>query len=161
MTPTLEKISESYNWTYRDSFYQFILTPSNYVPGFILGVVWGVIVIYFGGLSSNPLLGYIGNVISMLALYVIASLIWEYVRYRGLSDAQKTLRWTIDDETLKCLNGAGESRVLKWSRVNRVKRTLSGYMIHRSSGDPVWISLALFTPDQAEQFETFLDERER
>jgi len=155
------QISESKVWTYRDSFYQFILTPQNYVPGFILGVIWSVIMIYVGGLSSNPLVAFAGHVISMMVLYVIGSLIYEYVRYRRMSKAQRTLRWTIDEETLKCLDGAGESRVLKWNRVTRVKRTLSGYMIHRASGDPVWISIAYFTPDQAEWFEEFLDERER
>lgn len=152
-------ISETHIWSYRDSFYQFTLTPKNYVPGLILGVLFAVGMIYFTGLRSNPLLAFVGYVALVMALFVLGSLIWEFLKFQKMDIPGKTLHWTIDDKTLKCLDGAGESRVIRWNRVKRTKRTLAGYMLHRSTGAPVWISIDLFSPDQAEQFEAFLDER--
>lgn len=152
-------ISESYIWSYRDSFYEFVMTPKNYVPGFVLGVLFAVGMIYFTGLDANPLMSFILYVMAVMGVFILGSLAWEFARYQKMSEPEKILRWTIDTDTLKSLDGAGESRVIKWNRVKRVKRTLAGYMIHRTNGDPIWISVNLFTPDQAEAFEAFLDER--
>jgi len=154
------EISERYTWSYRDSFYRFILTPKNYVPGFVLGVLFAVGMIYFTGLDANPLMSFIIYVMIVMAVFILGSLFWEFLQFQKMDEAEKNLRWTIDDKTLKSLDGAGESRVIKWNRVKRVKRTLSGYMLHRTNGDPVWISIELFSPDQAESFEAFLDERQ-
>jgi len=152
------QISESYIWTYRDSFYQFLLNPKNYWPGLVLGVVSWVIVVFFTRLDSNPLLSFAAHVVFVMILFVVGSLIWEYLQFKKMPEDQKSLHWAIGEDSLVRTDGAGRSSTYKWNRIRRVKRTLSGYMLHPTSGPPVWVSIKLFTPDQAETFEVFLDE---
>lgn len=146
-------ISEQHVWTYRDSFYRFVLTPDNYIPGFMLGVLYAVGVIYFAGMSSNPLFSFAVQVIFIMVLYVLGCLVWEFFQYMRMSTEEKTLHWEIDAKSLKRTDGTGEESVFKWNRIQRVKTIMSGYMLHRSSGAPIWLPIKLFTPDQAERFE--------
>lgn len=149
-------VSESYIWTYRDSFYQFVLNPKNYVPGFILGVLYSYLMLFFTGLGDNPTLEVLGHILSITVLYMIGSLIWEYLRYRRLTPEQKRLHWDIDKSGLSLTDDQGKTSNIKWIRITRVKRNMAGYLLHRDHGDPIWVSINLFTPEQAEEFEDFL-----
>ena len=154
------KVSERYKWTFRDSFYQLVLNPENYLPGFILGVLYAVGVIYWSGMSDNPLLSFFLQVLSIIVLYIMGCVAWEYVQYRKMSEAEKDLHWEIDGKTVKRKDGTGQEKVYYWSRIQRVKRTMSGYMLHRSNGGPIWLPIKIFTPDEAHAFEDRLSEKQ-
>lgn len=151
-------ISETHHWKFRDSLYRFVFNPRNYVPGFGLGVLYAVCRIAFTGLASNPLLAFIIHVITIIVLYMMVSIIREALLYRNMPPDQKALRWEIDAKSLKRTDGQGRETVVKWGRISHVKKTMSGYMLHRSIGAPIWIPVKLFTPDQQEIFDDLVME---
>lgn len=151
-------VSEKYIWTYRDSFYQYVLNPKNYVPGLILGVFYSYFVVFFTGLGDNPTLKVIFHVLLMTVLYMAGCLIWEYRQFKRLTPDQKLMRWDIDKSGLSRMDSLGQTTKTKWIRIKKVKRSMAGYLLYRDHADPIWISINLFTPDQAEAFDLFLDE---
>ena len=146
-------ISESHIWRYRDSFYEFVLAPENHVPGFILGVLYAAFAIFFWGLADNPLLVFIVQVLSVMALYLVLAALWEGYKFRKMTEAQKTQRWDITADAVSCTDGTGHKSTYRWNRIDRVKSNMSGYMLHRTNGAPKWVPLSLFSPEQAEKFE--------
>lgn len=145
-------ISEQVTWRFRDSIAQFFANPKNLGAALLMGLAWGFFVIFISGTDNNPLGRFTGYVLSMFVLFIIIRLLVETIRFARMSAKQKTLHWEIDDHSLTCTNGMGQSGSTNWTEVSRVKRALSGFKVVRNSGSPLWISVDTFSPEQEELF---------